>query len=369
MGDAGGEQALAIAPGASVEDSGDGSEQDVTPVEWARLVEVREAEDGGGEDDRAGAAKTGFEHVLQESAEEKFFGDGDEEEGDQKSGSGGGGVRQSAVRRDEVKGNAERDDDRGEEEKLAKSDEEIAQARSKVVTDVVERASHEEGVQGGVDHQEFREGVQAVMRKRAVKPVEFDGEADDGEGEDVLPADFRGCGMRTSRRQELVERAGADRNGKREKEEGPAEFTARERIYKVGDDEQRWGENASCGRDETRAEIVGEPESEKPERREDQGESSERAGEMADAGAERKVLREEPEGNEGDSVEGGCSEERCAAEDAGEHGNIVAGEWRDSELPPREASQSAERKPFNRKDRKESKENRVATSESLVTSL
>jgi hypothetical protein len=29
-------------------------------------------------------------------------------------------------------------------------------------------------------------------------------------------------------------------------------------------------------------------------------------------------LREEPEGDEGDGVEGGCSEERCAAEDAGE---------------------------------------------------
>src|SRR5262250_1795738 len=48
VGDAGGEEALAIAPGASVEDPGDGGEEDVAPVEGAGFVVMREAEDDGG---------------------------------------------------------------------------------------------------------------------------------------------------------------------------------------------------------------------------------------------------------------------------------------------------------------------------------
>jgi len=62
-------------PGASVEDAGDGGEQNVTPVEGGALVEVGESEETGREDERFRLAKARSEQVLQDAAEEEFFGD------------------------------------------------------------------------------------------------------------------------------------------------------------------------------------------------------------------------------------------------------------------------------------------------------
>jgi hypothetical protein len=75
--------------------------------------------------------------------------------------------------------------------------------------------------------------------------------------------------------------------------------------------------------DEPRAEAVGQAESKEPEGGEHQGEGSEGACEMADAGAEGEMLSEKPEGDKGN-----CIEERGdrgnPVRDAGGHGDIVA---------------------------------------------
>src|ERR1700722_20623678 len=64
VGDGGGGDAAGFAPGASVEDAGDGGEDDVAPVEMRgahqTLVEVREAEDDGCGDQSGFAADAAF---------------------------------------------------------------------------------------------------------------------------------------------------------------------------------------------------------------------------------------------------------------------------------------------------------------------
>ena len=131
--------------------------------------------------------------------------------------------------------------------------------------------------------------------------------------------------MRAAGRQELIERTCADRDREEEEEERPAEFAARERIYKVGDDEQCRSENAGGAAGDSGSEVVGETESEEPERREDQGEGSEGAREVTDTGAQREMFCDEPEGEEGEGVECRCGDETHAFGTRG-HGDIVAGE-------------------------------------------
>src|SRR5712692_6258114 len=71
----GGEDGVGAAPGPAVEEAGDGGEDDVTPVGEAKVGDVGEAEE-----DRSGppagqiALAGAREHVLQQAAEEKFFG-------------------------------------------------------------------------------------------------------------------------------------------------------------------------------------------------------------------------------------------------------------------------------------------------------
>src|SRR5512146_3228094 len=78
VGDGGGSNAAAGAPGAAVEHAGDGGQQHVAPVEGRRLVEVRQAEDDGGHEQGAAASEARLEQVLEQAAEEQFLGDGDE---------------------------------------------------------------------------------------------------------------------------------------------------------------------------------------------------------------------------------------------------------------------------------------------------
>jgi hypothetical protein len=79
--DGGGADATLLAPGSPVEESGDGCEQDVAPVEVkGALVEVGEAEEAGGQQKRCVAADAALEEVLHPAAEEELFRDRDEEE-------------------------------------------------------------------------------------------------------------------------------------------------------------------------------------------------------------------------------------------------------------------------------------------------
>src|SRR6266849_7879999 len=77
----GGEDGVRAAPGPAVEEAGDGSEDDVTQVGEAKVGDVGEAEeDRRGPPARQIALAGACEHVLQQAAEEKFFGPGGKEE-------------------------------------------------------------------------------------------------------------------------------------------------------------------------------------------------------------------------------------------------------------------------------------------------
>src|SRR5271165_2245058 len=67
-----------LAPGAAVENSRDGGQQNVAPVEVrGTFIEVREAEQRGSDDERGAASEAALEQILHPGAEEKFFRDGD----------------------------------------------------------------------------------------------------------------------------------------------------------------------------------------------------------------------------------------------------------------------------------------------------
>src|SRR6185312_17120055 len=75
-------------PRLSVEHARDRREDDIAPVKVHRaLVEVREAEKQRGDQQCALCANAALEQIEQESAEEKFFRQGDEEQGEEPAGS------------------------------------------------------------------------------------------------------------------------------------------------------------------------------------------------------------------------------------------------------------------------------------------
>src|SRR6185503_12152386 len=89
MRDCGSSKAAALTPGATVENSGDRRQQDIAPVEVSgALVEMRESEKHGGQDERGGASHAAFQQVFKPSAKEKLFGHGHQEKAESKGGEG-----------------------------------------------------------------------------------------------------------------------------------------------------------------------------------------------------------------------------------------------------------------------------------------
>src|SRR5262249_32015281 len=119
--------------------------------------------------------------------------------------------------------------------------------------------------------------------------------------------------------------AGADRDREENQEERPPKFTARERINKEGDGEQRRCHNTSRARVQPAPQTFSRAKTEEPVRRKDQCKGSERAREVTDAATQRKMLRQEPERYQCDRIEGGCRHQRLASRRRGPHGDIVAG--------------------------------------------
>src|SRR5258708_3839738 len=76
-----GEDRTSLAPGPAVEEAGDGGEDDVAPIGEVIIGDVREAEEnGGGPPAHEVALGRSRKHVLQQPAEEKFFGPRGEKE-------------------------------------------------------------------------------------------------------------------------------------------------------------------------------------------------------------------------------------------------------------------------------------------------
>lgn len=192
---------MVATPGTAVEDAGDSGEQDVAPIEVdSALVEVGQAEESGCEEQRGGAAEAALEKILEPSAKEELFRNGDEEESkepcDGKGQEGGpdapavepGQFRdvQKAMEMEEAEAKAERERDGHVEGQLAQAGGEVAHAQAEVEADTVQGAQGEETVEAEVEKEDLVEEVE-VLRPGGLEPAEIDGEAEDEQDKKILP--------------------------------------------------------------------------------------------------------------------------------------------------------------------------------------
>lgn len=150
------------------------------------LVEVRQAEEDGGEDERGRASHAAFEQVLQPSAKEKLLWHCDQEKSEGKGGESMHRVGHDGVEVKEADSEPQCNCYGRVEEELAPADAEIAQSEPEVESDAVKLADAEEGVDAGVQQQNFIEGAEA-RGPRGLKPAKIDGEAKHNEYEKVSP--------------------------------------------------------------------------------------------------------------------------------------------------------------------------------------
>jgi len=234
-----------MTPGAPVENSGNGGEQDVAPVEVrGALVEMRQAEKHSGEDEGGDASHTSFEEVLQPSAKEKLFGHGDQEEREREGGESAGRAGHDGMQVKEAGGEPDDDGDGRVEEEFAPANAEVARAQAEVESDSVELADAEEGVDAGIEQKDFIEGDEA-RRPCGLEPAEIDSEAEDDEDEEVAPiAALVGIGATGAVEQ------GCNGNGQQrvESDPPPLENVCRAGDERVGNAEQRGEqEPRACG--------------------------------------------------------------------------------------------------------------------------
>jgi hypothetical protein len=230
------------APGAAIEDSGDGGEQDVTPVEeGGALVEVGKAKDHGGDEQGGSAANTAFEEVLDPTAEEDFFRERDADEGGEPRGDEEPGMVNVAMEVEEAEREAEGDGDGEVKKKLAEASGPVALAEAEVEADGSEAADSEEGVEARIEESELAEEGEFVG-PGGFEPAEVDGEAERDEDEEVEEV------ATLSRVEPGGEGFESDeQDGREEVNEEPAEC---ETVRAEGDDAVRQDENGGKGKAE-----------------------------------------------------------------------------------------------------------------------
>src|SRR5262249_45071764 len=100
----------------SVGDTRDGGEDDVAPVRVGSVVQVREAEDHGGEADRGGLASEGLAgQVLNDAAKKRLLGEGDYPVDEDRSSHppDGGILRDAGIGESREHGGGDRDGEEG----------------------------------------------------------------------------------------------------------------------------------------------------------------------------------------------------------------------------------------------------------------
>jgi hypothetical protein len=140
-----GSDAALITPGATVENSGDGSEQDVAPVEErGALVPVGKAEEHGGEEQGHGTAEAPFEQILQPAAKEELLWYGDAQKGEEECAEGRERSRPHGMKVEKSQDPAEEDGNGGVETELAQRNAGIAQGEAKIESNAIELAHNQE---------------------------------------------------------------------------------------------------------------------------------------------------------------------------------------------------------------------------------
>ena len=120
MRDAGGRHASILSPRPSIENSCDGREQYIAPVEMrgaeVPFVEVRQAEQNRSEDQRREPSYAPLQQILYPGTKEKFLGDGNKNEDSHPAKRSLPDYGNIVVGMDEPQGQTEQDDGRREEE-------------------------------------------------------------------------------------------------------------------------------------------------------------------------------------------------------------------------------------------------------------
>src|ERR1035438_6599238 len=148
--------AALLAPYASVEDAGDRCQQNVAPVEMCgALVEVREAEENGGDHKRRAAAYAALQQVLHPGAEEEFFRHRGKEKYCHPAQQGAADSRLVAMGMDKAQRQPERNYDRREEKKLTQADFPVAPFQMEVESSSAQLANREKSIEARIDQKQF----------------------------------------------------------------------------------------------------------------------------------------------------------------------------------------------------------------------
>jgi len=240
VGDGGGGNAVVASPGAAVENAGDGSEQDVTPVkERGALIEVGKAEEDCSGEEGGDAAEAALEEILHPAAEEDFFGECDGDKSGNPRGDKEPGVVDVAMEVKEAEGESDGDRDEHVEEELAEAGGPVAVAKAKAVPDAGEAADGEEGVKAGVKEGELAECGEFVG-PGGLEPAEVDGEPERNEDEEIEKVAAL-AGVEAGGE----EFEGGDESGEEEIDEEPANG---QDVRVEGDDDI--GQDEDCGNSE-----------------------------------------------------------------------------------------------------------------------
>ena len=176
---------MILTPRAAVEDTSDGREQDVSPVEQSgSFIEVGKAEEDGGDEQCGGPADAALEEILDPAAKEDFLRQGHTDEGEDPGGDDEPGVVDVVVEVEESESESEGNGDGQVEEKFTEADAPVAPAEPKIVADARETTDSEEGVETGVEQREFAEEAE-FMGPGGFEPAEVDAKAEGNEDEKV----------------------------------------------------------------------------------------------------------------------------------------------------------------------------------------
>jgi hypothetical protein len=122
MSDDGGEYLPLGPPCPPVEDSRDGCQQHISPIERGAMVEMREAEQHRCCEKRASTAQSGFQQVLKDCAKEEFFRECNYQESENSAGQHRAQLWDYGMKMNEVRNFTQSQRDRKIEQPFAKSD-------------------------------------------------------------------------------------------------------------------------------------------------------------------------------------------------------------------------------------------------------